>query len=907
MKSTIMTRLWVTTLACMCISSWALAGSTEYLVIYADGLASPAQQLCTHRSNANQNCYGSYSLACEAVSVRVIDATVGNNDQLITAAEVAQYISDKLQTDPVEYVVLFGHEWGLNGEPSPLTHIPKPPSGYDAAYTDIDHDDMPEASLGRIPAETLSDAVAIVAKIQVHDNTRWDLLSQRWRNNVLYTGYDLDHVGHGHGSVVDGYPIVEFGTMLSETGLSGTLRMCGSPAFGFASSLSTLSEREAFVIEKLNQGTGLWIGMGSYSKPWSLVEFMTSTSSLVPLLNDDNYPFLIAMSCEVGRGTTGDIVNKLLFASEKGIVGAIAPQGLVDPYLARLMTLVMIRQLQSDPLCVGDRSVGQVLREAQMEMAALGYFDPETVGRLRVLGDPAMRVPVRGDLLTIEEVRHWPPLPPTSYWTELQATIHDPSHGEPPYGNQHTYYWTTDKGRFTNQQKTIATVQPTVYWMCPGSTAECAQAGMANITVHVSDYELPCDADLAEHLVPFSPPGGPGSCPVLERNEQGVWRELNTILASCAYDSSCGLSFDYYRFAESPSPQINPLEFRIREISGDEMTEIDCLDLLMIDHSPQTSVSVTGTGHTFYNGAYCLPDSVLDGRGLDLTWLVQASDDGAAACVVAGDSLVVVFDDVVSTPTVGHVWVRAKEKPELAVAYRAASTGLVVSALGDTGRTVFYPRRDWSVLVADHPIVSRGDGIPETLCFRAWEEHEIDAIGIVEEGPTVASPPVSGVGTAIHSSMGNVTAAVATCDGTAITLDESQALLLSFPRPPLQFGQTRDLILRARGSYGSMQGKGTTALHQGPVSGIQSLWPNPSAGGVHILFACSGGSGVAISVFDVGGREIARASYPPMARGLHLSGWDAKDAAGRPVAAGVYFLELREGRQRDTRKILVMR
>jgi hypothetical protein len=47
---------------------------------------------------------------------------------------------------------------------------------------------------------------------------------------------------------------------------------------------------------------------------------------------------------------------------------------------------------------------------------------------------------------------------------------------------------------------------------------------------------------------------------------------------------------------------------------------------------------------------------------------------------------------------------------------------------------------------------------------------------------------------------------------------------------------------------------------------------------------------VSVSVFDVAGRLLR--SYPAMGR---VPAWDGRDERGRPVAAGVYHVVLRDG------------
>lgn len=48
-----------------------------------------------------------------------------------------------------------------------------------------------------------------------------------------------------------------------------------------------------------------------------------------------------------------------------------------------------------------------------------------------------------------------------------------------------------------------------------------------------------------------------------------------------------------------------------------------------------------------------------------------------------------------------------------------------------------------------------------------------------------------------------------------------------------------------------------------------------------------------ISVFDVGGREVARLAHGVNDSGAHRLEWDLGNAEGRRVSAGLYFVTIR--------------
>ena len=80
-------------------------------------------------------------------------------------------------------------------------------------------------------------------------------------------------------------------------------------------------------------------------------------------------------------------------------------------------------------------------------------------------------------------------------------------------------------------------------------------------------------------------------------------------------------------------------------------------------------------------------------------------------------------------------------------------------------------------------------------------------------------------------------------------------------------------------------GAGSAAAPAGPVLGVPR--PNPTAGAVTVPVALDGAA--RLDVVDVLGRVVRTASLDGAEA---VAEWDGRDAAGRPVAAGVYLLRL---------------
>jgi flagellar hook assembly protein FlgD len=64
---------------------------------------------------------------------------------------------------------------------------------------------------------------------------------------------------------------------------------------------------------------------------------------------------------------------------------------------------------------------------------------------------------------------------------------------------------------------------------------------------------------------------------------------------------------------------------------------------------------------------------------------------------------------------------------------------------------------------------------------------------------------------------------------------------------------------------------------------------------------------VELSVFDLQGRKIKTLLSGPRAAGPQSVEWDGRDASGRPVASGPYYIRLNRGEQVLSRGVMLLR
>lgn len=86
--------------------------------------------------------------------------------------------------------------------------------------------------------------------------------------------------------------------------------------------------------------------------------------------------------------------------------------------------------------------------------------------------------------------------------------------------------------------------------------------------------------------------------------------------------------------------------------------------------------------------------------------------------------------------------------------------------------------------------------------------------------------------------------------------------------------------------------------------GIHSIYPNPFSRGTNIRFGTKANEpAYDLKIYNLRGEVVYKTQGT--SKGVQELFWEAKDLRGRRAAAGIYFLELRSGDLRQTRKLIV--
>lgn len=91
------------------------------------------------------------------------------------------------------------------------------------------------------------------------------------------------------------------------------------------------------------------------------------------------------------------------------------------------------------------------------------------------------------------------------------------------------------------------------------------------------------------------------------------------------------------------------------------------------------------------------------------------------------------------------------------------------------------------------------------------------------------------------------------------------------------------------------------------VTGLRGIYPNPFNPATHVKFDLASRGMVRIRIYDVAGRMVRELMNKSMAMGHHKIMWRGRDRSDRPVAAGVYFVQLQAAGETWTQGVVLVK
>lgn len=357
---------------------------------------------------------------------------------------------------------------------------------------------------------------------------------------------------------------------------------------------------------------------------------------------------------------------------------------------------------------------------------------------------------------------------------------------------------------------------------------------------------------------------------------------------------------DLYNLKGSAGPVGDEYVALLRKV-GPGAAELDVVSLGIVDHDPLVQ-AVASTDQVLV-GTVAPVERVSDEAGTDVTSQVN----GSAATpyqAAAGRVLDVRLGE--ASPTTG-----------LIVESEGSTSGLSPDS---TGILIQRPdgSRGWQTLAHVQPRVSLDEFAvssagSDSLRLLFLHEHSIRSLRRLS-GVRTETPNPLAITRAVHSSLGDVIAAVGTRGGATANLLSGDSLTLGFAAIPDPLGKTRELFLSVGGSYISLLPSSRRDLANAqPVAqpevyefALGPVRPNPSSGSVNFSFTMAQRGPVSIRVYDVAGRLVRRLLNGGAEPGPHDLVWNVTDDDGRRVGAGVYFYRMVAGSWVSQRKVVFL-
>ena len=239
----------------------------------------------------------------------------------------------------------------------------------DPAYASVNGDDLlPDLAVGRLPAQSVEQARALVEKVLAWENAGFDLAGR-----AVLVADNPDAAGDFEGDAES----------LAQSFLAGrqTQRIYLSQLGGAT---------RASIYEAFDTGSSLMSYMGHGAIALWASENVFNFSDVANLAPQAQQPFLMTINCLNGYfhyPFLNSLAEELVKAEGKGAIGAFAPSSLSVNWAARLYHEALVAEIAS----ARHERLGDALLAAQSAYADSGAR-PELLRVYHLLADPALRI-----------------------------------------------------------------------------------------------------------------------------------------------------------------------------------------------------------------------------------------------------------------------------------------------------------------------------------------------------------------------------------------------------------------------------------------------------------------------------------------------------------------------------------
>jgi hypothetical protein len=411
----------------------------------------------------------------------------------------------------------------------------------------------------------------------------------------------------------------------------------------------------------------------------------------------------------------------------------------------------------------------------------------------------------------------------------------------------------------------------------------------------------------------------PTSCPYLFAWDGSRYVEENTILKAAEPSALAKPAPDYLKLKTSIPLVDGVYRLQLREQEM-EQTEIDALQMTVVDRPASGLVSVSPNGAINVCGEELLPVSAVDDFGNDQLAKIVDEDGQFFAADESGTLTMTFlpgknFDWNIPTLSLGQTptWPPICRLPDPRIGKRTTA--------GTTDEfyvEVLSPSGDWVTLQSPTIRANAGDMTPAispkefavegkiTIRHRWVGSYYTDKASLFLPTKDPWTRTDLALASANHSADGNILSLLTDADDQIASLIPGQTIDLAFDASqmkPVQPGYVREFVFSAKGYYTTYSGPAN--LPQ--VYQLQQNYPNPFNPTTAISYVLPKATDVTLVVYNTLGQKVKTLVATSQTAGEHSVEWDGTDDTGSPVASGVYLYKLSSPDYSSTRKMMLIK
>jgi len=404
-------------------------------------------------------------------------------------------------------------------------------------------------------------------------------------------------------------------------------------------------------------------------------------------------------------------------------------------------------------------------------------------------------------------------------------------------------------------------------------------------------------------------------CPVLSTYDGGTYREENPLLTACEKSGYRDVVTDYYHIKKPVTVENGRISFRLEE-SSDEVTYLDDLQLITVEHSPDVHVACAVDGSIMAYSGIIAPSSAVDDRGNDQ--MAALGDEDGNYFSAAGPGHLIVTFPVYYGDLLGFSF-GALQKPPYEIEQIADPPKVLPNPGTELTVEIQDVEGNWHELAAsvparENPVLEAVfSGIncalnPEAITLRiSWNgSYATDAMFQYiqsDETPTVTNRAIDDynvlkVNPAVEewSGFGR---------GNSLVLRKGDYIDFGFDVGEIDNpAMVRDFIIRAVGRYQPDDPSFGMIPRQFQLYGN---YPNPFNPATIIGYDLPVSAPVKVDVFNILGQHVRTLVDETQSAGHYEVVWDSRDSQGRIVTSGVYIYRITTGDFTNSKKMVLLK